>query len=122
MSLDFQSDDRLSAKLREQVRKGFITSILLLFVAVPLWGITMMSIFLGLFDNKALFVMSAFGGWILIIIKLIKVYSKSLICPKCSRAYNMKDGFGIRIPFAKRCQNCGLPLGHSHKKESPRNN
>jgi len=51
--------------------------------------------------------------WILVLIRLLKVYSKFTywLCPRCGQPFHYMVGWLGRVnnPFARRCVHCGLP-------------
>lgn len=71
----------------------------------------MLWVLLNVFSSKFLFAVVTFLGWILILAKIVKIYFASVVCPRCHNIYNLSKNTGIRVPFAKRCLSCGLPLG-----------
>ena len=49
-----------------------------------------------------------FGGSGFIFYRLISVYRRSIICPRCVYPYNI--GPLGNVPFARKCQHCGLEM------------
>lgn len=115
MSQEIKSESELSIELKRGIQVGFKSSILYLFILIPAWGALSLFLMINVHQSKLFFVLSAFCGWGFLIFKFYKVYKRSIVCPRCNNPYNMSNDFSVRIPFVKKCQSCGLPVGGQKK-------
>lgn len=112
MPQEIKTESELSNELKKKIQVGFKLSVLYLFILVPAWGALSLFLMLNVHQSKLFFILSTFGGWAFLIFKFYKAYKNSIVCPRCHNPYNMSKDFRIRMPFVKKCQSCGLPVGN----------
>ncbi len=96
----------LGKKLRDQVNKGTIKCILILFVIIPVWSALLMYLLIFLLYAKVIFIIVEVLIAIYLFYRMAKIYYTAYTCPQCKKLYNF-NGFS-NVVFTKKCVNCGL--------------
>lgn len=107
-------DGQLGYELFMNVKTGFhksvvclVTWVIFSIIVSPIFKISEMY---PSFKNVVLisFILVWFSGSGFIFYKMISIFRKSIICPRCNQPY-IVGSFG-NVPFAKKCQHCGLQM------------